>query len=77
MEQGREHNATESAAQIQSGVIMKVSETEDGKISQFRSLQVDPECSCDKNDCSANEVLKYAVIQFNLVHQDTLHYHVL
>jgi hypothetical protein len=63
MEQERGHNALESAAQIQSGVIMKVSEAKDGRISQFPSVQVDTEGSPAKNDYSANEVLRYAVIQ--------------
>jgi hypothetical protein len=57
MEQERENDAIESAAQIQSGVIMKASGTVDGRTSQFQD-------SPAKNDYSANEVLKYTVIQF-------------
>jgi hypothetical protein len=68
MEEESEPNALESEAQTQSGVIMKVNESEDGKISQLRSVQVDTESSTAKNDYSANEVLRY---------QDALHYYVL
>jgi hypothetical protein len=64
MEEEREHHALESVAQTQIGVIMKVSETKDARISQFRSAQVDNEGNLAKNDYSANEVLRYAVIQF-------------
>jgi hypothetical protein len=58
MEEEREHNALESAAQAHSGVVMKFCETEDGRISQFRSVQVDTKGSPAKNDYSANEVLR-------------------
>lgn len=64
MEEELEHNALESEAQTQSGLTMKVNESEHGKISQFRSVQVDTEGSTAKNAYSANEVLRYAVIQF-------------
>jgi hypothetical protein len=73
MEQERKNNALEWAAQIQSGVMMKVSETEDGRISHF-SAQLKIQGNPAKNDYSANEVLNYAVIQF--AHQDMLHLHV-
>jgi hypothetical protein len=72
MEEERGHNALKSAAQIQSGVIMKVSEAEDGRISQFRSVQVDTEGSPAKKDYSANEVLRYALIQFGAPRYVTL-----
>jgi hypothetical protein len=66
MEQERENDVVESAAQILSGVILKVSEFEEGRISQFRSAQLETQDSPAKNDYSANEVLKYTVIQFAL-----------
>jgi hypothetical protein len=77
MEEEHEHSAVESAAQIQNGVIKKVSETEDGRISQFHSGQVDAEGSPAKNEYSANEVLRYAVIQFGAPRYVTLLYFVI
>jgi hypothetical protein len=77
MEEEREHNALKSAGPIQSGVIMKVSDTEDGRISQFHSVQVDTEDSPAKNEYSANEVLRYAVIQFGAPRHVTLLYFVI
>jgi hypothetical protein len=73
MEQERENDVVESAAQILSGVIMKVSEFEEGRISQFHSVQLETQGSPAKNGHSANEVLKYTVIQFAL--QYVLCYH--
>jgi hypothetical protein len=62
MECEHTHNAEESTAQTQGGIIMKINLSDHEKASRFRSLQFDFEGQPAEKDYSRNEVMKHISI---------------